>query len=264
MKNKKSLFILCVIMVSVFALAACAPAASGQVSESPAATQPAASSGEPSTAPSEEPSAEPSEQPSETPAASAGAPADPADTASVTLTTLGEITEILDDGDQIHVLGENDANPANDIIANIADDTVIIDAQTGAIIDDDNAFNVGDTVYVTVSSAMTRSIPPISNALMAVVNIPENMLGIPEYLIAEEVEVNDDGSVTILNQNKDIYITIPSGLEIEAMEPDGDKENIKVAASDLKKGDTLIVYYDAVAMSYPAQTTATRAILIVD
>jgi hypothetical protein len=175
---------------------------------------------------------------------------------------LGKITEVLDDGDQIHVLGDNEANTANDIIANINDDTIIIDSQTGRIVDDDT-LKAGDMVEVTVSSAMTKSLPPISNAYMVVTNISEDLLGIPSYIIAEEVTVNEDGSVTILNQNMDTYVTIAADMQLDVIEDDGDPTSATMTPSDLKKGDIVLAWYDVVALSYPAQANADRASVII-
>lgn len=254
MRNKKLLTLLTIVAVCALTFVACAPAADEQAVETPP------------------PAEQPGEAPASTPMPEEPAPVPEEDAlpdltgtdAAVTLTTIGEITEIRDGDDQIRVVGTNDANPANDIVANITDDTIIIDAQTSKIVDDDNAFVVGATVSVTVSSAMTRSQPPVSNAYMAVVNVPENMQGLPEYVIADEVAINEDGSVTVLTQNKDLYITISGDLDITAMEDDGDPVAMDVNVLELKKNDVLLVWYDAVALSYPAQTTATDAVLIVD
>jgi hypothetical protein len=48
------------------------------------------------------------------------------------------------------------------------------------------------------------------------------------------------------------------------MEADGDPVASDVTAAGLKAGDVLVVWHGVVELSYPAQTTATDAILIAD
>ncbi len=262
MKNKKILVIISLMLVCPFAFAACAPASGDAPIEEPAATPGVTAATEaPAQPPSEEPTQLPPDEP--TPENATPAPAKiPEDSTAVTLTTSGTIQEVLDGGNQIHVLGENDVNPANDIIANISDDTVVIDAQTGDIASD-YVFSEGETVELTVSSAMTKSLPPISNAYMVVVNIGDDMLGLPTYIIVNDVEKNEDGSVILLNQNKDTYVTIPAELELQAIDVDGNASAEKVSPYDLKTSDIVLAWYDFVALSYPAQATATQASIII-
>ena len=239
MKKKLLITMAAILAMAVFVLAACAPPKEDTAAET---TPPTISETQPT----------PDDTADET------APA-PEETVQVSQNVLGEIQEVINEDDtlQIHVTGEEEANPANDIIATITDDTVIVNAVTGAPVAADK-LQAGDKVQVYVSSAMTKSLPPIANAFAIVTNIPENHLGIPTYLVAEEVTQNDDGSITTLNENQDLLVTIPADIEIGVFGKEGDK----VASGDIAKGDTLLAWFDMVAQSLPAQATATQAMIV--
>lgn len=203
----------------------------------------------------------PTEQPSEPTGATGGEQATEAaatEQTALTVTVMGEITEIDKENETIHIVGEENTGAVSDVIANIGDDTVLIDAQTEREIDFD-ALKQGEKVQVTLSTAMTRSVPPQANAYAVVVNLPENGMGIPTYIVAKEVTALEDGSIEILNQNADVIVTIPADLKITVLD-----ENETVPATDVKNGSVLMAWYDIVSLSYPGQATATQAVIVKD
>lgn len=251
MKKKLLITMAVILTMATLVLVACSPAKE----ETPAETTPPAVSG---TQAPEAPTADNAADgtvsaPEDDPVAA------PEETVQVSQQVLGEIQELIKEGNdlQIHVTGEEAANPANDIIATITDKTVIVDAASGKPVAADK-LKAGDKVQVYVSSAMTKSLPPIANAFAVVTNIPENLLGIPTYLVAEEVTQNDDGSITVLNENKDLLVTIPADMKIGVFGKDGDT----VATGAIAKGDTILAWFDMVAQSLPAQATATQAMVV--
>lgn len=86
---------------------------------------------------------------------------------------LGEIQKTIDEGEklEIHVKGEYETNPANDIIATIMDDTVIVDAVTGAPVCADK-LQADDKAQAYISDAATMLLPPITDAFAVIANIP--------------------------------------------------------------------------------------------
>lgn len=253
MKHTKHITLVTLLLIAVLVMVAC-DSALQQTPQEPTPAQTASPQATATEAAQSTESTEQTPQPSEN--------TSEATVASVVMT--GAIQEVLDETDQIHVTGTDDANPVNDVIANISDDTVIIDAQASDFVDEDT-LKIGDTVQVTVDEKMTFSLPPMSNAYMVVTNLPQDSMGIPTYIIANEVTMGTDGSVAVLNQNKDTVVTIPVDLAIDVREePDGDVVNRTVTPADLKQGDVLLAWYDFVAASFPGQATATKAMLIVN
>ena len=232
-----------VLVIAVFALTACAtevPLPSEIPTATPTAAQPETTPAA-TAAPSLEASAE---------------PAVPEQQAAVSLTMTGKITELDDEADTLRMEGKDAENAENDLIVKENDQTVVIDAQTGKEVDFDS-LRVGDEVSVCVATAMTKSIPPQANAYAIVTNLPENGMGIPSYIQAKEVTEKEDGSLAILNQNADLILTIPAGLTIGVFD-----ENETATAAEIKPGSVLMAWFDAVAMSYPGQATATQVVLV--
>lgn len=261
MKNTKRFAIIALVLIAVLAMTACDPAA-GQPSQEPTSAQNETPQETATPAPSAESTSSDAPQPTESAEQSPQPSESAAEPAPVSVLMTGEIQEILDEADQIRVTGTGNMNTVDEVLANISDDTVILDAD-GNFVDDD-MLKVGDAVQLTLSGVMTFSMPPMSNAYMVVVNPPQTGMGVPTYIIAGAVTEGDDGSAAILNQNGDTVVTIPADLTIEVREPDGEAVNRTVTPADLKTGDVLLAWYDFVAASFPGQATATRAMLIVD
>lgn len=201
--------------------------------------------------------------PNASPATDAGlATADPM---YATVSVLGTLVAVDTEQDMFTIQeGTGDAAPTADangtpvgqIVAVEAEDCMIVDCQTGAEVDDDQ-LRVGDRVFAFVSPNQTRSIPPQAQCYALVTNLPENDMGIASYVHATQVEQGADGGVQVLNQNADLWVTIPGDLKIEVF----DEPNETATAASIRPGSNLIVWYDMVAESYPAQTTATRVML---
>ena len=148
----------------------------------------------------------------------------------------GQITEI--NGNMITVQNRDDAN---DTIALIVRwDTEILNGKNGDDVEL-SRLNVGDELTAYYSPISTRSLPPQSVAYALVMGSGEHD-GI--YMQVDSVEKTKYGT-RILNSNKDTFVTIP--------------EKVNDDAKELKAGDRILVWYDFVALSMPAQATATKA-----
>lgn len=266
MKNTRTAIVISIALVCMLLLSACAPASS------PASTQPSAESATATVtatqppAATEEPSAAVSEAPSPTVSETVLPSAPSEDIVAqpflATLTVTGEITEVMDQTDQIRVVSDNEMDSMDEVTVNMPDEIIVYDAKSDRFVDYDT-LKVGDRVQVTISGLMTKSMPPISNGFLIVTNLSEDGLGLPIYTKAEEVTVNEDGSAAVLNQNKDTIVTIPSDMMLAVLDYEGEKEANDIQPAQIKQGDVLLVWYDFVAMSMPAQATATKAMLIV-
>lgn len=248
MKKRFTLTIIAVLLVvALFTFAACAPTSNEETSESPSATE--TPSEAPSESASEQPSSEPSGTVTEQPSETVTTPE------AVTVSVTGEIQNIDTENSQIHVSGEEIEGMITEVIANISEDTAIIDALSGDALTLEN-LTVGQTVDVVISMAMTRSLPPQSSAFAVIANLPEDGLGIPTYIEVSEVS-ESDGGVRVLNQNGDIFVTIGQDIEITDMQ--GNKVD---DLAQIKAGSRLFAWFDVAAMSFPAQAGATKAVII--
>lgn len=176
------------------------------------------------------------------------------DPAYATKRIIGKVVSVEADEDTVYVK-EDAVEDADEIGAILADDCVVIDCETAeeASISD---LKEGDKVEVYIGMEMMPSLPPKATCYAVITNVPEE-LGLADYVRVAKVEEAVHGGVVVLNQNADLYVTIPKDLEIGIL---GTTDTASL--SDIKEGTRLIVWYDYVLESYPAQTTALRCVLV--
>lgn len=134
---------------------------------------------------------------------------------------------------------------------NISDSTYIIDGTSGAAASLSD-IKPGDDFYAEYSSIMTKSIPPQSNAQLICIGSASGIN--PVY--ADEVVKSGD-SVFVTDSANDLVLNITAETRLIPYKT----KNI-VGIDDIKKGCTIIAWYDAVTLSLPAQATATKAVII--
>lgn len=157
------------------------------------------------------------------------------------ISTHGEIAENKDG--RIRVVG---TGAYNEIILHAQDNTYIVNAQDGTpVLAKD--LKKGDVVTAYYGPAVTRSLPPQGSAIALVVGTPEKgSAGM--YMKVGALQENEDGSIRVLCTNNERMVTIRP-------ETFGD-------ISKIKEGSELMVWYDMMTMSIPAQATATKAVLL--
>ena len=113
----------------------------------------------------------------------------------------GQVSE-FDELGRIRITNSSDVN--NDVILNINEDTIIVDAATGTPVLKEN-IKLDENIYVYAGRAMTLSLPPITNAKVIIVNIPQDF-AVPSYVKVDSVKKNDNGTTTIVTEggNKEI------------------------------------------------------------
>ena len=240
MKLSRLGIIMVLVLVCAFIITACTPKAT--VKESPSMGL-------------DTPTSHAVEQPSDM-----EDPTDMLQTKPTTMVVSGQVKEVTED--KVHVTGIENSMIAGDVIANISKDTIFVDGETEKYVDA-SSLTVGMNIQLTLSVAMTRSMPPIANAYMIVANYSIEKQMQPNYIVVSEVASGADGAVRVLNQNKDTYVTIPSEVEIQSITADGKDTGNTAKNTELKEGDVVIAWYGVVALSYPAQAGALRAELVV-
>lgn len=111
----------------------------------------------------------------------------------------------------------------------------------------------GKEVIVAHSPATTMSIPAKSSAIAVMVKGDVA----PNYAVIEKVTKNADGSVTFTTNNGSRLVTINKDAQVSPFMT----RNI-VTLDELKVGDEVVLYYDIMALSYPAQAHTNKVVLL--
>ena len=115
----------------------------------------------------------------------------------------------------------------------------------------------GDSVIAYYGPAVAQSMPPQSDALVVICNIPQDCQA-PRYAQAESVEKATDGnSVKVTIDNGSIIVTINRDAPIFPYLT----RNI-VSIDDIKAGSQLLMWYPFAAPSYPARATSTKTVIL--
>lgn len=144
----------------------------------------------------------------------------------------GQIDAIDESG---RLLVSNSSNVNNEVLLNITEDTIIIDAVTGTPLQK-NDVKTSETIYAYVGRAMTMSLPPITNAKVIIANIAQDA-GVPSYIKVESIKKNDNGTVTLITDGGKKEILIDNETSIFPYRT----RNI-VTVEDIKQGSELLVW----------------------
>ena len=146
------------------------------------------------------------------------------------------------------ILLENDEEGAAypQVLLNITEDTLILSAEdySQKTLSD---IAVGDTLYADISPAMTRSIPPMSNAIVVFCEVAEDSV-IPTCAQITDIQTAEDGQVTIVT---DQSLNLLPNESTRVLSLDGSSE---LSVSDLAIGDTILARFQIMTASIPAQT----------
>ena len=155
------------------------------------------------------------------------------------------------------ILLENDEEGAAypQVLLNITEDTLILSAEDYSQKALSN-IAVGDTLYADISPAMTRSIPPMSNAVVVFCEVAEDSV-IPTCAQITDIQTADDGQVTIVT---DQSLNLLPNENTRVLSLDGSSE---LSVSDLAIGDTILAQTNpeeirVVATAGDSQTTAVQ------
>ena len=132
------------------------------------------------------------------------------------------------------------------VLLNITEDTLILSAEDYSQKALSN-IAVGDTLYADISPAMTRSIPPMSNAVVVFCEVAEDSV-IPTCAQITDIQTADDGQVTIVT---DQSLNLLPNENTKVLSLDG---SLELSVSDLAIGDTILARFQIMTASIPAQT----------
>ena len=148
----------------------------------------------------------------------------------------------------------NDAGK-EEIVLHILDGTPIVDAATGlpvALSD----LKAGSAAYAWHSQAMTRSLPPQTNAIALVVNIPADFAA-PQYVVVQSVQKEQNGALVFTDQDGNRWAASEETTEVS---PYLTRNIVKL--SDVQEGSRCLIWPgDAVGLSLPPLYQAKKVIV---
>lgn len=165
---------------------------------------------------------------------------------------VAEVKEVGED--YIIVSLSTDGITQTDLQLNISEETVLIDSEQAAAFSLSD-LKVGDSVFAVYSSIMTRSIPAQSAAALIATNTDKG--GAVNLVKADSVETDSEGNLVITDNGQDLIVTMAKDA---LLRPYQTKNIVKLA--DVTAGSTLVLWYDAVTLSLPAQAAAEKGILV--
>ena len=142
-----------------------------------------------------------------------------------------------------------------DSVMVLSGDTVWIDSGNETA-SDPSTLKVGEGIYVFHSPASASAQPSQFSALAIVRNIPQD-ISCAHYHVVEGLERQADGSLQILTDQGGLYLSADQETGLSRY---NGKEQL--ALGDLKVGDRIMVWYQAILESYPARTHAQHLMLL--
>lgn len=124
-----------------------------------------------------------------------------------------------------------------EVILNISDDTLILDAVNGYPVQLDDLED-GSTVYAYVGPAMTMSLPPITNAELILCQIPADFK-VPDYVEIKSVVADAASGSAVLTTTDGVEFEISQDCQILPYLT----RNI-VTLSDLSEGKKCLIWSD--------------------
>ncbi len=166
----------------------------------------------------------------------------------------GEVISINEAGDQL-LLRTQEGNVTFDFLINYDNGTIIVDSQTRSRVPPDS-IKVGDEIIAFHDISRSKSIPPQTYAYAIITDLPENEIA-AIYLEVADRKVNDDGSLTLLDANREFAANIPANTPIKPY-----KGNKLVSLDDIKLASQIIVWADSVTQTFPAGLNVNDVMLV--
>lgn len=167
---------------------------------------------------------------------------------SENITHSGKISEIIEGDKNVSIIVEGPSSSA--INFNISKETVVLSDRTQSFIDKEK-LKKGDTVEVSYKSdqAMTRSIPPMTNANVVIVK--------------ELREEKEEISIKIDTFNEDL-VSSDNFLKFNVTEDTliEDTKGNRLDEEDLYNKELVVFYGPTMTMSIPAQSNAVKVIVL--
>ena len=192
----------------------------------------------------------------ETPETSEGEETEDVEEMPASETYFGTVESIEKDeeGNVISISLTSEEN--GDYVMNVTDNTVWVDAVEKAKASQED-LTEGETIYVYHSPISTRSLPPQSEAFAVVLNVTQD-IAVGVYHEVEDIVTNGE-IFTITTDNGGLYLNVTSETQVKDYTT-GESAEI----GNVDRGDSIIAWYDAVAISYPGQANVSDILVLPD
>ncbi|MDR1538379.1 MAG: copper amine oxidase N-terminal domain-containing protein [Clostridiales bacterium] len=165
-------------------------------------------------------------------------------------------TKVSDTASDIEVQTAKDSDGNQEtVILHVTPSTYVADSKTGAATT--IADRKGNAIVAYYGPVETRSMPPQSNALAVIVNVSEDDSQPPKFSAVEEINEIEGGGIKVLTEGGSVWVTINKDADISPFRT----RNI-ATLDDIQEGTDLLLWYNQVAMSFPAQATATKVVIL--
>ena len=190
----------------------------------------------------------------ETPETSEGEETEDVEEMPASETYFGTVASIEKDeeGNVVSISLTSEEN--GDYVMNVTDNTVWVDAVEKVKASQED-LTEGETIYVYHSPVSTRSLPPQSEAFAVVLNVPQDIAA-GVYHEVEDIVTNGE-IFTITTDNGGLYLNVTSDTQVKDYTT-GESAEI----GNVDRGDRIIAWYDAVAMSYPGQANVSDILVL--
>lgn len=190
----------------------------------------------------------------ETPETSEGEETEDVEEMPASETYFGTVASVEKDeeGNVISISLTSEEN--GDYVMNVTDNTVWVDAVEKVKASQEDLAE-GETIYVYHSPVSTRSLPPQSEAFAVVLNVPQD-IAVGVYHEVEDIVTNGE-IFTITTDNGGLYLNVTSDTQVKDYTT-GESAEI----GNVDRGDRIIAWYDAVAMSYPGQANVSDILVL--
>lgn len=190
----------------------------------------------------------------ETPETSEGEETEDVEEMPASETYFGTVASIEKDeeGNVISISLTSEEN--GDYVMNVTDNTVWVDAVEKVKASQEDLAEA-ETIYVYHSPVSTRSLPPQSEAFAVVLNVPQD-IAVGVYHEVEDIVTNGE-IFTITTDNGGLYLNVTSDTQVKDYTT-GESAEI----GNVDRGDRIIAWYDAVAMSYPGQANVSDILVL--
>lgn len=137
---------------------------------------------------------------------------------------------------------------------NVSEKTVLIDSVSkNAIAISD--IKTGEIIAVNYETFMTKSIPPQTSAILIATNVEKG--GMVNLTYVSEISNDENGNLIITDDTTNTVVTVSKDAKYLPYKT----KNI-VRAEDIKPASTVLLWYDAVTLSIPAQAYTENVVII--
>lgn len=151
-----------------------------------------------------------------------------------TLCVWGPVLSV--EGSSITMDNQSGISASGELILNLADDTLVLDAVDG-LPKEVSEIQTGEIIYANLGDAMTMSLPPQTNPEVVICAVPEDFKA-PAFVHVVAMEQGSDETYTLKASNGETY-QVPADCQIL---PYLTRNIVKL--QDVNEGSTVLVWSD--------------------